>query len=68
MSNTVHHGTHPLASTTMPATANASGRAESLGIHGVAQLNPGDYVEIFVTNNSGTTVTDLQVLIAGVTG
>lgn len=50
---------------------HASGRAESRGIHGAAQLNPGDYVEIFVTNNSGTTAvtaTDLQVLIAGVTG
>jgi len=60
-----------LASTTMPTTANAAGRAESLGVHGVVQLNPGDYIEIFVTNNSGTTavtVTDLQVLIAGVTG
>ena len=59
------------ASTTMPTTANAAGRAESLGVHGVVQLSPGDYIEIFVTNNSGNTavtVTDLQVLIAGVTG
>lgn len=79
MANTVNHGSHRFAAPVDfddevsfgAAVENAAGRAESLGVHGVVQLSPGDYIEIFVTNNSGTTdvtVTDLQVLIAGVTG
>jgi len=55
-----------IASSEMRATANGGGRAESIATYGVAQLTPGDYVEVFVANLSSTTditATDLQVIV-----
>lgn len=54
------------STTGMYATANASGRFESLTIQGNLLLDPGDYVEVFVENNTATnnvTVTFLNVNI-----
>lgn len=52
------------------ATANSGGRAESISTYGVAELSPGDYVEAWIANDSGTTnitATDLQVIIRPLT-
>lgn len=60
-----------LSDTTQSATANSSGRIESCGTLGTVALTTGQYVEVFVTNESGTTavtVTDLQVRISAVAG
>lgn len=57
--------------TTMRAVANAGGRVESLGTIGTLQLNPGDFVELFVTNTTAAnavTVSDMQVGIGAVGG
>lgn len=55
----------PVASSVMPATANAGGRVEASGTLGVVDIAQGDYIEVWVANNTNPnaiTVTDLQVL------
>lgn len=49
----------------MRSTSNGGARVESIGAQSVIELAPGDYFEVWVTNNSATTsvtVTDLQVV------
>lgn len=61
----------PDTSSRQRSTANASGRVESMTVLGLVLLNPGQYVELWVTDESGTgsvTITDLQVTIAAVAG
>ena len=57
----------------MPQTESKSeigsiitGRIEGLSIHGLIQMSPGDYVEVFIANRTDTTsatITDLNVVV-----
>jgi hypothetical protein len=60
-----------IEATQQRTTASTAGRVESMSTFGVTVLNPGDYVEVWVANNSSATailVTDLQVTATAVAG
>lgn len=60
-----------IADTEQRTTANSGGRAESMTTLGIALMNPGQYIEIFVANLSSTTsviVTDMQVTVTATAG
>lgn len=55
-----------IADSEIYGTTNSGGRAESIVVQSLVQLTSGDYIEIFVENNTATTnitVTDLNVII-----
>ena len=59
------NGTTPIG-TPQRSTTNGSGRAESFSWQGTVQLGEGDYIEMWIANESGTqnvTVEDLSVLV-----
>lgn len=54
------------AQSTVPATANAAGRAENVTFQDVISLSDGDYIEVHCANTSGSnniTVSDLNLTI-----
>jgi hypothetical protein len=55
-----------IAASENSVTTSGAGRVESVKIQAITLLNPGQYIEIFATNNSATTniiVSDLNVII-----
>lgn len=58
-----------LADTNQRAVTGSGGRLESMTTLGTVLLNPGDFVEVWVANDSGTTditVTDMQVTVSAI--
>ena len=51
-----------IAASTASSTTNASSRAEGVHTQALIELAPGDYVEVWVTNNTGTTAVVLETL------